>query len=157
MYKSGVGHKILQGMKGVCPVLVLVLVCERKHRWNILESVACPKHEIINCSGFGCGRAGWADQTSQSNGIFYTMWRHARYFSGVEGWSMGICYAGWSWASGSENIARCMFFLSVLLLLFSSPFAVLLNCFYLNWGVLPFPSYFPPHPTMGRGSERETG
>ena len=53
-----------------------------------------------------------------------------------------------SWASGSEKIELCVFFLS-LLLWFSSPFAVLLNCLYPNPQVLPFPSDSPPHPTGG--------
>lgn len=49
-YKSGVGHKIPEGMKGVCPVLVLVVVHKRNHRYNFLGSgfVGCPEHEIRN-------------------------------------------------------------------------------------------------------------
>jgi len=56
---------------------------------------------------------------------------------------------------GGENTACCIFFLSVLLMLFSSPFATLLNCFYHNPGVLPFPSDSPPHPTGEGGGVRE--
>jgi len=47
-----------------------------------------------------------------------------------------------------RKIALCIFFLSVFLL-FCSPFAVLLNCFYPNPQVLPFPSDSPPWLTMG--------
>ena len=63
------------------------------------------------------------------------------------GWRKGICYSGASWALCGKNIACCIFFLSVLLLLFPSPFAVLLNCFYYKEWVLPFPSDCPPCPT----------
>jgi len=45
--------------------------------------------------------------------------------------------------------------LSLLSLLFSSPFAVLLNCFYPNPQVLPFCSDSPPHDTRGEGGVRE--
>ena len=48
---------------------------------------------------------------------------------------------------GGESIAYRIFFLSGLLLLLSSPIAVLLNCFYLNRWVLPFPFDSPPHHT----------
>jgi len=48
-----------------------------------------------------------------------------------------------------------MFFLSVLLLFFSSTFAILGNCFYHSSQVLPFPSDSPPHPTREGGGVRE--
>jgi len=38
---------------------------------------------------------------------------------------------------------------------FSSPFAILVNCFYPNPQVLPFPSNSPAHPTKGGGGVRE--
>jgi len=56
-------------------------------------------------------------------------------------------------ALGGENIARCVFFLSELLL-FSSPFAILLNWFCHNPRVF-FASDSPPHPTSKRGGVRE--
>jgi len=82
------------------------------------------------------------------------MWRDAQYLSQRAGWSRVICYSGASWASSGENIACCIFFLSVLLSSFSSPFAILFNC-HKPW-VLPFPSDFPPHPTWGGGEVRES-
>jgi len=48
-----------------------------------------------------------------------------------------------------------MFFLSVLLLFFSSPFAVLLGWFYPNPRVLPFPPDSPPHLTGKDAGVRE--
>jgi len=49
----------------------------------------------------------------------------------------------------------CIFFLSVLLLLSFSSFAVMLNCLYPNPRVLPFSSNCPPHPTgVGGGGEK---
>ena len=73
------------------------------------------------------------------------------------GCSQVICCSGARWAPGGKNIALCVFFLSVLLLLFSSHLAVLLNCFYPNPRVLLFPSDSPPHPTgeKGGGEVRE--
>ena len=70
-------------------------------------------------------------------------------------WRKGICYSGASWASGSEKAAYCIFYLSVLLLLFSSPFAIPLNCFYPNRQILPFPSASPPHLTREEAGVRE--
>ena len=80
---------------------------------------------------------------------------YARCLSGAAGLGRVICDSGASWASGSDNIACCIFFLSVLLLLFSSPFAILLNSFYPNPQVLPFPSDSPPLPTRA-GEEWES-
>ena len=94
-------------------------------------------------------------QTSQSNGIFCGMWWHAQYLSGELTEARGFCYSGASWALGGDNISCCIFFLSELLLLFSPPFAVLVNCFYHNPWVLPFPSDSSLHPT-GTGEERES-
>jgi len=45
-------------------------------------------------------------------------------------------------------------FYQYYILLFSSPFAVVLNCFYYNPQVLPIPSDSPPHPT-GEGGVRD--
>ena len=71
------------------------------------------------------------------------------------GWRKGICYSGVSWVLGGENTACCVFILSVLLLLLSSPFALLLNCFYHNPRVLPFRSDSPHHPIgVGEGERR---
>jgi len=48
----------------------------------------------------------------------------------------------------------CIFFLSVLLLLLLSSFAVLLNCLYPNTQALLFTSDSPPHPTgVGEASK----
>ena len=47
-------------------------------------------------------------------------------------------------------VCTCLgFFLWALLLLFSSPFAVLLNCLCPNPKILPFSSDSPPYPTSG--------
>ena len=114
---------------------------------------------LYPCPGFGWDRVNFhkkpagLTQTSQSNGTFDTSWCHAWYLSEVAGQSRVISYSGASWAWGGEKIALCIFFSSVLLF-FSSPFAILLNCFYPNPQVLPFPSDSPPHPTGARRSER---
>jgi len=66
--------------------------------------------------------------------MFNIMWCHAQYLSGGAGWSRVVCYLVVSWTLSSKKIVLYTFFLSVFLL-FSSPFAVLLNCFYCNtWG-----------------------
>ena len=83
------------------------------------------------------------------------MWHHAQYFSGGAGWTRVVHYSGASWALGSEKIALCIIFLSVLVLLFSSLFAVLLNCFYPNPQVSPFSSDSPSHSTGRGGGVRE--
>jgi len=106
------------------------------------------------CPRFGWDRVnfhkklGGLTQTSQSNGIFDTMWYHAWYLSGTTGQERIICYLRVSLALRGEKTALCIFFfLSVLCLLFSSPSVVLLNCLYLNPQVLPFSSGSCPHPT----------
>ena len=49
-----------------------------------------------------------------------------------------------------ENCTLYILFISIFLVIFfSSPFAVLLNCFYRSPQVLPFSSDSPPHPTGG--------
>ena len=50
----------------------------------------------------------------------------------------------------------CIFFLSVLLLLLFTFFAVLLTRPYLNPRVLSFSSHSPPHPSGGRGDRATT-
>jgi len=67
--------------------------------------------------------------------------------------------SGAGWALDDEKIALCIpcfvySFLSVLLLLFSCCFAVLLNCLYVKPRVLPFSSSCPSHPTAGGRSKR---
>jgi len=59
-------------------------------------------------------------------------------------------WPGARWASSGDKIALCIFSLSVLLFLFSSPFAVLLNCLFPNPQVLPFSSSSPPHSNPSR-------
>ena len=107
------------------------------------------------CPGFGWDGVSFhkkpvgLTQTSQSNRIFDAMRHHAQYLCGGGGWGRVICYLGASWALGGEQIALCRFLLSVLLL-FSSPLAVLLNCSYPNPQVLPFSSdVFPIPPGIG--------
>ena len=86
------------------------------------------------CPGFGWGRVNFhkkaveLTQISQSDGLFDTMWCCARYLGRGAGWSRVICCPGTRWALGGEKIALCIFFLKVFLLLFSSSFAILLNC-----------------------------
>ena len=113
------------------------------------------------CPGFSWDRVNFHEkpagltQTSQSDGRFYTKWHHAGYLSGGAACSRVICYSGASWALGGENIACCVFVLPVLLLLFASPFTVLLKCFYPNPWVLAFPVDSPLHLTRW-GKEGES-
>ena len=65
-------------------------------------------------------------QTSWSNGIFNTMWHHARYLGRGAGWGRRICYLGASCAlSGElsikqwENCNLCILFISILVVFFS--------------------------------------
>ena len=44
------------------------------------------------------------------------MWCHAQYSSGKRAEGDDVCYSGASWASGGENIACCVCFLSALLI-----------------------------------------
>ena len=90
--------------------------------------------------GYFSQAAGWADP---SQPVRWGLPHHVMpcsIFKWGAGRREGICYSGGSWASGGENIACCVFFLSVLLLLFSSLSTILLNCFYHNPWVLPSPS-----------------
>ena len=93
---------------------------------------------VLVCPGFGCSRISFhkklrgQTQTSQPSRILDIMWHDARYLSRGAGHVRLVFCLGASWAWDDEKIALCVFFLSVLLLLSSCPFAVLLNCLYPN-------------------------
>ena len=80
------------------------------------------KELVTSCPGFGWDRVNFhkrlvgLTQTSPSNGILYTVWWCAWYLSEGAGWRRGICYSEASWALSGENITRCKFFISILLL-----------------------------------------
>jgi len=66
--------------------------------------------------------------------------------------------SGARWALGSERVALCIpLFLSVLLFLLFTSFAVMLNCPYPSPRVSPFSFHSSPHPTRGRGADRPRG
>ena len=92
--------------------------------------------------------AGWADPNRQSNGIFYFRWGHAQYFSGEL--AEGGAFAAQEQAE--HRVVRTLHVAGALgqyyWLLFSSPFAMLLNCSHPKpWVFCLFPSDSPPHPT----------
>ena len=98
---------------------------------------------------------GWPKQPIQWDILYHVM--SCTVLKWGAGWRKGIFYSGASWASGGESIRCSIFFLSLLLLLFSSPSAVLLNRFYHKPQVLPFSFWFSSTSHQGGGSsERAT-
>ena len=94
-------------------------------------------------------------QTSQSKGIFYTMWCQAQYLSGELAEGRGFCYLGASSVSGGENTACCIcFLLALLIVVFFSlcHSAKLFSSQPMSFCL--FPSDSPPRPTKEGGGGR---
>ena len=98
----------------------------------------------------------WADPSSQSNGIFCTMWCHAQYLSRslLKNRLFATQEQAEYWAVRTLHVVYA--FYQYYWLLFSSPFAVLLNCSHPNpWVFAFFLLILLPIPP-GRGKERES-
>ena len=105
----------------------------------------------------GGDRLGRADP-NRPGGILNTRWPNAQQIAGGAGWRRGC--AAWEQAGHQavrklQCVSLTLYVLLVVLsLLFSSFFAVLLNCLYPNLRVLPLSSSSPPIPLGWGGSER---
>jgi len=109
-----------------------------------------------NCSPQEAGR-GHSQECwhKPAKGTFRTMSCHDHYITVGGEWGgewlrrTGL-HIG-QWEHGTVYPLLCIFFLWVLLPLFSSSFVVLIICLYPSPWVLPFSFDWPPHPIVGRG------